>query len=93
MSSSSEPSPRKTVKLVVSQQYSHYGYQNYTGIHDLSETPALLKTIRTSSSSPRPGEMTLFFRGRRITAEEEDMTFESLMKTVSPPLSPQTTQC
>lgn len=83
MSSSSEQPPlpqRKTVKLVVSPQYFPYGYHDYTGTHYLSETPALLKTVR--ATSPRAGDMTLFFRGRRITPEEENMTFEALMKTV-----------
>ena len=80
MSSSSQASRKKTVKLVVPPQYYSYGYQDYTGIHDLSETPALLKTI--GATAPRVGEMTLLFRGRRIKPEEEDMTFETLMKTV-----------
>ena len=84
MSSSSEPSRTKTVKLVVSPQYFSYGYQDYTGIHDLSETPALLKTVGTTTL--RDGDMTLLFRGRRIKPEEEIMTFEALMKTVPSPL-------
>lgn len=85
MSSSSPETPpqRKIVKLVVSPQYFQYGYQDYAGIHCLSETPALLKTV--GATSPRAGEMTLLFRGRRIKPEEENMTFEVLMKTVLSP--------
>jgi hypothetical protein len=80
MSSSSEPSRRKTVKLVVSPQYFPYGYQDYTGIHDLSEPLSFLRIVGTTSL--RDGDMTLLFRGRRIKPEEETMTLEALMKTV-----------
>jgi hypothetical protein len=71
---------KKTIKLVVSPQYHSLGYQDYTAVHDVSDPLSILKSA--GSSTTRPGEMTLLFRGRKITPEEENISFETLMKKV-----------
>jgi hypothetical protein len=80
MSTSSE-TPKKTIKLVVPPQYHPLGYKDYTASHNLSETPSLLKSA--GSQNGQLGGMTLLFRGRRISPEEEAMTFEDLIKKVN----------
>ena len=82
VSSESTSGPqKKTVKLVVSSDYHPFGYKDYTAMHDLSDTVSILKTA--GSSNPRQGEMTFLFRGRKLTKEEENITFEELMRKVS----------
>jgi hypothetical protein len=75
-----QPQQKKTIKLVVSPQYHSLGYQDYTAVHDVSDPLSILKSA--GSSTTRPGEITLLFRGRKITPEEEDISFETLMKKV-----------
>jgi hypothetical protein len=79
MSTSSE-TQKKTIKLVVSPQHHSLGYQDYTAIHNVSDPLSILKAA--GSSTTRLGEMSLLFRGRKITPEEENISFESLMKKV-----------
>lgn len=70
----------KTIKLVVPPQYHSLGYQDYTSTLSLSETPSVLK--RAGSQNGLQEGMTLLFRGRRITPEEEHISFQDLMKKV-----------
>lgn len=76
----SEEPRRKTIKLVFCSQDIAQGYRDYTAAHELSDTPSVLKTVATPSL--RNGGMTLLFRGRKLTSDEENMTFESLMEKV-----------
>jgi len=71
---------KKEIKLVVSPQYHSLGYKDYTAFHDLSDTPFILKSAASADSCP--GEMTLLFRGRKITSEDEKISFEQLMNKV-----------
>jgi hypothetical protein len=73
-------SQKRTIRLVVPPQYHPLGYTEYTGTHDLSDSPSLLK-LAGSRDGQLPG-MTLLFRGRKISPEEEVMTFDTLMKKV-----------
>ena len=74
------PTATKTIKLVVPPQYHDLGYQDYTATLSLSETPSTLK--RAGTQNGLLDGMTLLFRGRRITPEEEQVSFEELMKKV-----------
>ena len=74
---------KKTIKLVVSPQFHSLGYCDYTATHNVSDPLSILKSAGSSSSTPRVGDMTLLFRGRKITPEEENISFESLMQKVS----------
>jgi len=84
---SQETTPKiKTAKLIVPPHYHLLGYHNYTTNVDLSlDTPLTLK-----SAGSRNGDvqgMTLLFRGRKISPEEENMTFSQLISRVSVPYS------
>jgi hypothetical protein len=79
-SSSSSKPPTKYIRLLVPHEYHCLGYQDYAGHHVLSDTPAFLKS--PDSETGRLGGITLLFRGQRISPEEENMTFEELMKKV-----------
>jgi hypothetical protein len=75
------PTTAKTIKLVVPPQYHDLGYQDYTATVPLSETPSTVK--RAGTQNGLLDGMTLLFRGRRITPEEEQVSFQDLMKKVS----------
>jgi hypothetical protein len=82
---SSAETRRKTIKLVVSPQYRSTGYQDYTAIHDISDKVSVLKdaALANNRNDGTPNaEMTLLFRGRKITPEEESFSFEALMEKV-----------
>ena len=72
---------KKTIKLVFSPHDIALGYRDYTSVHELSDTPIILK--KSASPNSRAEGMTLLFRGRKITSEEENMTFEALIEKVS----------
>jgi hypothetical protein len=74
-------SRKKTIRLVVPPQYHPLGYKDYIASHDLSDSPSLLKHAG-SRDGQLPG-MTLLFRGRKISPEEETMSFDALIKKVT----------
>lgn len=81
MAATIETHQRKTIKLVVPPHYHSLGYQDYVAELNLSDTPLTLK-----SAGSRNGDvegMTLLFRGRRITPDEENLSFEQLMEKVT----------
>jgi len=82
----SQPTPpttaTKTIKLVVPPQYHPLGYQDFTATLSLSETPLALKRAGTQNGLLKG--MTLLFRGRRISSEDENIPFLELMKKVRP---------
>jgi len=73
-----EATRRKTIKLVFTPQDHELGYRDYVADHDLSDSPSILKSIGNNAQR----EMNLLFRGRKVTPEEEAMTFEALMQKV-----------
>jgi len=78
--SATERPLKKTVKLIVPPHYHVLGYQDYTAQVDLSDTPILLKAAGTRHGDIQG--MTLLFRGRKISPEEENMSFWELIQRV-----------
>jgi hypothetical protein len=76
---------RKTAKLIVPPHYHSLGYRNHTVEVDLAlDTPLDLK--RAGSRNGDVHGMTLLFRGRKISPDEEKMTFKELIEKVCPPI-------
>ena len=82
MTETTEPEfpKKKSVRLIVPSHYHSLGYQDYAGQVDLSDTPYLLKNAGTQNGDIRG--MTLLFRGRKLTIEEENITFKELIEKV-----------
>ena len=79
--SSPEPAS-KTIKLVLSSQYN--GVQNYTAVRPITDPVSILKSVPLSSTGPyvRRDDLTLLFRGQKVSREDEEGTFEALMRKV-----------
>jgi hypothetical protein len=71
---------RKAIRLIVPAQYRPLGYREYSGVHDLSDSPSLLR--KHASLDGALAGMSMLFRGRRLRPEEEAMSFDALMKKV-----------
>jgi len=81
----SSPDPAwKTIKLIVSPQYKAIGVQTYTAVHAITDPVSVLKSVPFISASPsvRRDDLMLLFRGRKISHEDEEGTFEALMQKV-----------
>jgi hypothetical protein len=79
-SSSSEAIQKKTIKLVVSNQRHEFGLSDYSALHSITDTVSILKSVYDTSLGPN--DLILLFRGRKISNQDENLTFEALMQKV-----------
>jgi hypothetical protein len=79
-SSSSSAVQKKTIKLVVSNQRHELGVSDYSALHSITDTVSSLKSVYHTSLGPN--DLILLFRGRKISTQDENLTFEALMQKV-----------
>jgi hypothetical protein len=79
-SSSPEAVQKKTIKLVVSNQRHEFGLSDYSALHSITDSVSILKAVYNASLGPN--NLILLFRGRKISTQDQNLTFEALMQKV-----------